>query len=68
LKVLLNSVVKLDVTFLIVVHVDLELAIDGGLASRGREGDLPCRPPPSVPVVARVEFGGGNANNDLHKS
>jgi len=65
LKVLLNSVVKLDVTFLIVVHVDLELAIDGGLASRGREGDLPCRPPPSVPVVARVEFGGGNANNDL---
>lgn len=55
---LLDGVVELDIALLVVVDVDLELAINGGLASSGREGNLPCGPPASVPEVVGVEFGG----------
>lgn len=55
---------ELDVSFFVVVDLDLKVTLQGALARSGLELDGPGGTPASSPVVLLVEQVGGNASGD----
>jgi len=55
---------ELHVSFLIVVHLDLDVALHGALSTASLEAEGPGRSPASTPEVLLVEQVRGNARGD----